>query len=300
MHSSNTIRTNDGTKIWTSCYTPDVPNNKVIIIAPGIGLTHDYYHLFADFFCKQGFSVITFDFRGIGNSGPATLRGYKANMHQWAAQDINAVILYAKQQYSNQELIYIGHCIGGEIVGLAPASQYINKLVLISSALSCARLWPWQSKIRIEGMKILVRMSTRLFGYFPGKKLNILGNLPQGVIYEWANWCDNSNGLFDDFPDNNYRKFNVPILAITFSDDWHCPPRAVKELLSRFDHSSVTWYHMKPAEAGMKKIGHSDFFRLRMENSLWPVLLQWLGKDEGKPKQPKSITIKRFLNEKEK
>ncbi len=300
MRSNNTIRTNDGIKIWISCYAPDVSNEKVIIIAPGIGLTHDYYHLFAGFFCKQGFSVITFDYRGTGNSAPKTLSGCKANMHQWAAQDINAVLLFAKQHYSNQELIYIGHCIGGEIIGLAPASQYISKLALVSSALSCARLWPWPSKLKIEGLKFLARMASGIFGYFPGKKLNVFGNLPHGVIYEWANWCDNSNGLFDNFPDNNYRKLNVPILAITFSDDWHCPPRAVKELLNRFDNSAITWYHMRPKEIGMKKIGHIGFFRLKMRNTLWATLLQWLSKDERKPLQTKSITIKRFLIEKDK
>lgn len=300
MPSNNTIRTNDGTTIWTSSYTPDVSNDKVIIIAPALGLTHDNYQQFASFFCRKGFSIITFDYRGTGNSAPETLKGYKANMHQWAAQDINAVLLFAKQHYSNQELIYIGHCIGGEILGLAPASQYVNKVVLVSSALSCARLWPWQSKIKIAGLKFLMRMASGIFGYFPGKKLNVFGNLPQGVIYEWVNWCNNSNGLFDNFPDNNYRKLDVPILAITFSDDWHCPPRAVKELLGRFENSSVTWYHMKPKEIGMKRIGHIDFFRLEMIDTLWTTLSQWLSEDDRRSQEIKTITIKRSLNEKDK
>lgn len=297
MRSNNTIRTNDGTKIWISCYTPETSNEKVIIIAPGVGLTHEYYDPFASVFCKQGFSVITFDYRGVGRSAPEKLSRYQATMHQWAAQDINAVLLYAKNNYLKHELIYIGHAIGGEIIGLAPASQYINKIVLISSSLSCAKLWPWQYKIKIGGLKLVAKLSSKVLGYFPGKQLNIFGNLPQGVVHEWANWCDNENGLFDNFPDNNYRKLNVPMLAFTFSDDWRCPPRAVKELLNRFENSTITWYHMKPKEIGMKNIGHNDFFYESMKNTLWETLLQWLNKDERKPKEVKTITIKRFLNE---
>ena len=140
-------------------------------------------------------------------------------------------------------------------------------------------------------------MSSKFFGYFPGKTVNVYGNLPKGVIYEWVSWCDNPNGLFDSFPDNNYRKLNLPILAFSFSDDWHCPPRAVKELLSRFENSEITWYHMKPAEIGMKKIGHIDFFYPAMKNTLWEKMLQWLNKDERKLKEIKTITLKRYLNE---
>jgi predicted alpha/beta hydrolase len=297
MRSNNTIRTNDGTRIWISCYSPNESNQKVIIVAPGAGLTQEYYEPFAQFFCEQGFSVITFDYRGVGKSAPENLSGYKASMHQWAAQDINAVLLYAKQNCNGKELIYVGHSIGGEIVGLVPASQYVNKIVLVSSALSCAKLWPWQYKIKIMGLKLFVRVSSKVFGYFPGKTLNIFGNLPEGVVHEWASWCDNSNGLFDSFPDNNYRKLNVPILAFTFADDWRCPPRAVKELINRFENSTITWYHMKPKEIGMKKIGHTDFFFPVMKTKLWDPLLQWLNKDERIPTDKKIVNIKRYLNE---
>ena len=296
MRSNNTIRTNDGTKIWISCYTPEISNEKVIIIAPGVGITQDYYDLFATFFCREGFAVITFDYRGVGRSAPKKLNGYQANMHQWAVQDINAVLLYAKNSYQKHELIYVGHAIGGEIIGLAPASQYINKIILISSSLSCAKLWPWQSKIKIGSLKLLTRISSRVLGYFPGKQLNILSDLPQGVVHEWANWCDNANGLFDVFPDNNYRKLNVPILAYTFADDWHCPPRAVKELLNRFENSTITWYHMKPKELGMKKIGHSDFFFVSMRTILWQSVYKWINKDDKRMAEEKGITLKRYIS----
>ncbi|HEY5773259.1 MAG TPA: hypothetical protein VIS75_11545, partial [Chitinophagaceae bacterium] len=107
--------------------------------------------------------------------------------------------------------------------------------------------------------------------------------LPRGVYSEMANWCDNPNGLFDAFPDNNYRKLNVPILVYTFTDDWHCPPIAVKELLNHFANAFITWRHMKPKEIGVKKIGHIDFFYITMKSTLWESLLEWLNKeDDGK------------------
>lgn len=296
MRLNSTIRTNDGTNIWISSYSPEISNEKVIIIAPGLGLTQDDYDPFANFFCQEGFAVVTFDYRGVGGSAPKNLSGYQANMHQWAVQDINAVILYVKSHYLKHELIYIGHAIGGEIFGLAPASQYIDRIILISCALSCARFWSWPNKITIGGFKLVVKFLSGLFGYFPGKQLNIFGNLPQGVVHEWVNWCDNSNGLFDNFPDNNYRKLNVPLLAYTFADDWRCPPRAVKELLDRFENSTITWYHIKPKELGERKIGSHNFFYNSSKKILWQSLVRWINKNEKKLAEEKGITLKRYIS----
>src|SRR5512144_1624099 len=128
MRSNNPIRTIDGTWIWISSFGPEFSNGKIIVVGPGVGLTQEYYYLFADYLQEQGFTVITFDFRGVGQSAPQKLNGYEANVHQWAAHDINAVLLYARQHFPGKEIIYIGHCISGEIIGLAPGSQYINKI----------------------------------------------------------------------------------------------------------------------------------------------------------------------------
>ena len=99
-------------------------------------------------------------------------------MHQWAVQDIDAVILHAKNTFPKQEIIYTGHCTGGEIVGLAQASQYINKLVLISSALSCRKYWSLKSRMRITWLRMTVRIRNKWYGYFPGRTWAFLKTFP--------------------------------------------------------------------------------------------------------------------------
>ncbi|TMI65409.1 MAG: alpha/beta fold hydrolase [Bacteroidetes bacterium] len=290
MPSNITIRTNDGTRIWISSYTPEKSNSKVLVIGSGVGLTHEYYHLFACFFRQHGYTVISFDYRGVGKSAPQKLNGYVASMHQWAVQDINAVLLHVKQQYPNCEIIYAGHCMGGEIIGLAPASQYVNRIVLVSSALSCEKLWPWHHRVLLKFSKIKNRTLSWLLGYVPRDRSRKRERLPRGVYSEMANWCDNPNGLFDAFPDNNYRKLNVPILVYTFTDDWHCPPRAVKELLNHFANAFITWRHMNPKDIGVKKVGHIDFFYVTMKSTLWVTLLKWLNKEDDEKIQNNFLT----------
>lgn len=289
MLSKMPIRTRDGHNIWIAVSSPDKNNGKVIIVAPAVGLTKDYYDPIAYFFQQHNCTVITFDYRGIGSSAPKKLRGYVASMHQWAVQDIDAVLLFAKNNFPKKEIIYIGHSIGGEIVGLAQASQYISRIVLVNTALSCKKLWSPKDRFRIMAMKTTVGILNKLFGYFPGRLIGFSGNMPKGVIHEWAKWCDNPNGLFDSFPDCNYRKLQIPLLAFSFSDDWHCPPKAVEELLSRFSNAIITWHHLKPEEIGIKKIGYNGFFDPLMKTILWIKMLKWLNEEEHKIKQSTMI-----------
>lgn len=276
MQENGTIRTKDGCTIAMKVYAQDALQGKVIVIGPSVLATQAHYQEMAAFFQAQGYPVITFDYRGVGLSAPVTLKGFRARLHQWAAQDVDAVIRYARKQFPGLEIIFIGHGIGGELIGLSPASQYISRLVLVNSSLTCKKLWPWKHRLRMVFLKSLVRIASTFWGYFPGKHTGFSGNLPKGVMYEWIDWCNNANGLFDKFPDNNYRKLQVPLLAFSFSDDWRSPHRAVQELLRYFSGTQVTWHHLKPTDVGLKKIGHLGPFERNCRDTVWKPLSVWL------------------------
>jgi len=279
MQEKFKIRTKDGRMICATCYSPLKPNGKNIIVAPAAYLVQREYRSFAVHFQQLGYNVFTFDYRGVGDSAPDCLKGCDARLQQWAVQDADAVIRYVKNSYPGTEVIYVGHGIGGELIGLAQASQYINKLVLASSSLSCKRLWSWKGRMRITALKAIGRISNNLLGYFPGKKLGFPRDLPKGVMHEWADWCDNPNGLFDVFPDNNYRKLTIPLFAFSFSNDWMTPEKGVEGLLSYFSNASVTWYHDHPHNQGLKNSRQSCFFDLQLKDTLWKKLEQWINEE---------------------
>ena len=289
MKEKKKIRTKDGRTISATCYLPGTTNGKNIIVAPAAAVVQQDYEAFSIFFQQLGYTVITFDYRGVGESAPAHLKGFDAGLQQWAVQDTDAVIRFVRTSFQNQELIYIGHGIGGELIGLAQASQYINRLVLVSSSLSCKRLWTWKGRLRITARKTIVQLASKWFGYFPGKRLGYFRDLPKGVAHEWANWCNNPNGLFDVFPENNYRKLQVPLLAVSFSNDWMTPEKAVKGLLSYFSSASITWHQIDPQNEGLKKRQQYCFFAQRMKSMTWMMLQQWLNEESSYEQQPLTI-----------
>ena len=282
MQETRIIRTKDGREITAICYSSDEHATKVMIIAPDAAVTQCHYKPLALLFRQLDYDVVTFDYRGIGNSGSSQLKAYSSGLHLWAVQDTDAVIRFVKTHYLNKEIIFIGHGISGEIVALSQASQYIHKLVLINSALSCKRLWPFRDKVRIWWLKLAARILTATVGYFPGGHLGFKRDLPRGVVKEWINWCSLPNGLFDAYPENNFRKLQIPIMAFSFSDDWLSPVKAVKELLNGFCDATITWHHLSPKELNVRKVGHKGFFDPTMKSSLWVMMDKWLNADHRK------------------
>jgi len=294
MFRSETIKTKDGRKIKARAYVPDEEAKGVIVISPSATVTQEFYFEIACFFRENNFAVISFDFRGTGDSAPLALKGFEASLANWALQDTDAVLRHTKNQFPKHELIFIGHGIGGEIIGLAPASQFINRIILVGCALSCSRLRRWKERIWIDVTKNFIKLTSWLFGYFPGKELKVFNSLPKGVVYEWIQWCNNENGLFDDFSDHNYRRLQVPLLAFSFSDDWRSQEKGVQALLEHFDSAYITWHHINPKQLNRRRMGHSGFFKPRFKKIFWQQVLNWTNDKEYEESGQLSLTIKPF------
>ena len=66
-----------------------------MLIVPAMGCGQDYYRPFASWLATQGFTVATFDYRGTGLSRPQALRGFKADIFDWARLEDPSGKLYA-------------------------------------------------------------------------------------------------------------------------------------------------------------------------------------------------------------
>src|SRR5436305_10917617 len=77
-----------------------------ILIASALGVKRRYYDPFAQFAKQRGFTVLTFDYRGIGESRPASLRGFDASMRDWGVLDLTAAIA---QLRGARSLTLVGH-----------------------------------------------------------------------------------------------------------------------------------------------------------------------------------------------
>jgi predicted alpha/beta hydrolase len=282
MKESLRIVTTDGTVLSATRFIPEQSNGRVVLINSATGVKQKYYEHLATFLAEKGFHAYTYDYRGIAQSRPKTLRGFKASMKDWGAIDYHTMLQNVFSTHRQSKVIVIGHSVGGQLVGLSPLSQKVDSIVMIGSQTPYIKNYKGLvQQIKLNWFwKVLIPVFTPVVGYFPAKKLGLFEDLPAGVAYQWAGWAKTPDYMFNDFPDEK-EKFSLiqqHALMISFSDDKFAPPLAVKDLMRFYPRIKWSHWEMKPEDIMAKEIGHFGFFKKKMEATLWKEMLEWIQK----------------------
>jgi predicted alpha/beta hydrolase len=125
---------------------------------------------------------------------------------------------------------------------------------------------------------VAIPFLTPLFGYFPGKRLRIVGDLPKGVAYQWRRWCLHPDYLLAEGEPARRAMagFAAPMLSFSFEDDVMITREAVDQLHGFYRGAVVERRHLAPADLGRDRIGHFGFFSESSRDTLWKQSLQWL------------------------
>ena len=89
------------------------------MIQAATGVKQEYYARFAAYLAGRDFTVLTFDYRGIGRSRPASLRGFTATMSDWALLDAAAALDFLESNSHAGKILAVGHSFGGQEIGRA-------------------------------------------------------------------------------------------------------------------------------------------------------------------------------------
>src|SRR3712207_3666282 len=247
---------------------------RLVLVAPATGVKRRLYQAFAEFLAGEGFGVVTWDWRGTGDSRPASLRGFDATMRHWGERDLGGVIDWAAGRYPNARLGVIGHSFGGQAVGLAKNRGRVRRLVTVAAQSGYLGHWPRPQRYLYAALwYVAMPLATRVAGYFPARLFRLGEDLPRGVALQWARWCRTPAYLGEW---SGHRAFTAPILSIGFMDDPFAPPEAVQALLARHGSKKRQTWLIAPDELGAKHIGHFGFFRPDATPTLWrDVAVGW-------------------------
>ncbi|HWP34111.1 MAG TPA: alpha/beta fold hydrolase [Thermodesulfobacteriota bacterium] len=281
------IPARDRFALAASLYQPQAGTrpDAVVLINPATAVKRGFYDRFARFLADRGFAVVTYDYRGVGESRPTRLRGFAASMHEWGERDLAGVIDWIAARFPESRLLVVGHSAGGQLVGLADNNDRIRALLAVAAQSGDWRLWPRPLRYALALLwYAAVPAATRLFGYLPGW-LGIGEALPRGVALEWARWCRTEGYLVGGDGAGRragFARVTAPVLAYSFADDPYAPAAAVDALLRWYVNAPRTHRHVTPAEAGVPAIGHFGFFRDRVRDTLWREAAAWLrARSEG-------------------
>ncbi|PYY89705.1 alpha/beta hydrolase [Pseudomonas sp. TKO26] len=259
------------------------PSRPVVIINAATSVRCRYYLRFADYLFANGFDVMTYDYRGIGESRPASLKGLKASWSDWGALDFEAMLQRARREFPGQPIDVVGHSFGGCAVGLAASAGAIRRVATMGAQFAYWCDYAPGLRWRMLGKwHVLMPLLTRLYGYFPGKRLGWMEDTPAGVVRDWATPHPRYEGrpsgrrLAAKRNGQPFTQVSAAVLAISLSDDPFGTVAAIERLLAYFSNSPRTHLRIAPQDIGETEIGHFAFFHSRFDTRLWPIILGWL------------------------
>ena len=93
-------------------------------------------------------------------------------MHEWGTMDMNAVLDHLVATKGFTGIIWIGHSIGGQLVGLLENKEHISKVISINAAFGYWRYFPYPMKAVIWFLWYVVGpLLTKIYGYGVMKKI---------------------------------------------------------------------------------------------------------------------------------
>jgi predicted alpha/beta hydrolase len=229
--------------------------------------------------------VVTFDYRGIGRSRRGSLRQLRADVLTWAEQDTGAMVAFLRERASGKPLLWVGHSLGGQILPLVPGHEHVEAMVTVAAGSGYWRDYaPGLKRVAPLLWFVIVPLAIPLAGYFPGRMLRMIGDVPAGVMRQWRSWCLDPDYLFGVMPTavrEHYAALKLPLLSLSFTDDEYLSERNIQSLHGFYAGAARDMRRISPADIGAPGIGHFGFFRRRFESSLWPRAGDWLDRQAG-------------------
>ena len=281
--NAQTLFADDRTPLAARFFEPAAGRERraAVVIGGAMGVRQDYYRDFASWLASQGFVVATFDYRGSGDSRPpgGTLRGFRADLFDWA-RDTDTVIDALAARSRDLPLYLIGHSLGAQLPGLL---KHRDRLAGLLSVAAGSGYWrdnaPQLRRIVPYFWHVLVPLTTALFGYFPGRRLGKVGDLPKGVILQWRKWCMHPRyhvGAEGAAVRERFEAARFPVVALSITDDELMTERGTRVLVDCYANAPRRIERIAPADVQASRIGHFGFFREQFRDTLWQRAAQLL------------------------
>lgn len=264
--------------VWAA---PRGASHGSVIVNAATGVVARYYHRYARFLATHGFDVLTYDYRGIGASRPARLRGCHYRWRDWGEQDFAAALRFMRERSPKSSLAVVGHSFGGFLPGLARGAGRIDRMLTVGAQYAWWGDYALGARARLLlKWHVAMPLLTALFGYFPGRRLGWLEDLPAGVAYEWSfrHQRFERNHPVGERQDvcNRIAEVTAPILAVAVADDEIGSVAALRRTLDYYRRAPRTLVCLKPQDYDLTALGHFALFHDRHASDFWTDTLRWL------------------------
>ncbi|SHL55721.1 alpha/beta hydrolase family protein [Roseibium suaedae] len=259
-------------------YRPLGASRGLILLNGATGVPQSFYRHFAAWAAREhGFMVLTYDYRGFGQSGSGSLRGNPATMADWGVLDQAAAFDFAEEIEPSLPLWIVGHSLGGLMLDFQRNSPRLERVITVGAGMAHLADHP------LSYLPLVLAfwygpgpLSVLALRYLPGRHLGVGEDLPAGVYWQWRKWCTTRGFYQKDLgtilPMPRQEELNADVKLVTMSDDKMVPPVAVWRYADRLKARSVSRSLLTATDFGLGRIGHIEVFS-RSRSAVWPSVL---------------------------
>ena len=270
--TQTTITADDGRELAATWFEPLArPPVGVVVIAPAMATPASYYADFATWLAEHGHRVLTFDLRGTESA--AAMRSEHGDVLRWFA-DMRDALDHALESAKGLPTTWVGHSLGGQALAFVDHGR-LDRVVTVAAGTGYWRFNTpgvrWRAPLFWRG---IAPVATRVAGYYPGRRLGILGDLPGEAIRQWGRWCMHRDYLALDVPDadDKFAAVTTPMTVLSFTDDELLSEASIADLHDRFLNADQIRQRYNPAQLEVLRMGHHGFFRTQ-HRELWDELV---------------------------
>jgi predicted alpha/beta hydrolase len=275
-----TITCQDGHQLAATSFSPKQAVKGAILIGPATGIKRQFYRAFAFYLAQNGYGVVTFDNRGIGDSLVGKINDCNASLQCWGQLDMPAALDCLISQFPDTQYHLVGHSAGGQLIGLMDNAHLLRSMFTVASSSGCLKNMtvPYWFKAQFF-MNIFIPVNNLLFGHTKAQLLGMGAPLPRAVASQWRLWCNGQGYVKTAFGrsinQHYYDQLTLPTMWVNATDDAIANEVNVADMLAVFDKIQVETLTLSPQEHNLNEIGHMKFFS-RKSQSLWAHTLTWL------------------------
>ncbi|QVQ53827.1 alpha/beta fold hydrolase [Spiractinospora alimapuensis] len=265
------IPTRGGATLSGRWFWPTGTPRGAVLIAPAMATPARFYSSLASWLAENGYTTLTFDYEGFGDSRVGPLREVSADLNQWMT-DADDALSHLAAETDGLPLTWIGHSLGGQIMAFADHTR-VSRAITIAVGSGYWKLLPPRIRRWTPLMLAVVApVTTRVLGYYPGSRLGLGNDLPAPAMRQWCEWLADPDYVVGAMgAKDRFGGVRLPITALSFTDDELISPRGVDALHGWFVNGDVTRVNYAPDELGVSRLGHFGLFRSR-NRELWPDL----------------------------
>jgi predicted alpha/beta hydrolase len=272
------LSTADGVALAATLFEPPQSNGVAVQINSSSATPRQYYRAFATHLAKLGFTVLSYDYRGIGGSKSPAPGADDQSIVLSGIHDQTAAADFLLTNYPGHVLTLVAHSLGGQIVGLTPRASQFKALFVMGTAQGYWRSFPGPARWR-AWLKFHVTIPFALWRYGRVPPTVTGFEMPPTMAREMRRFCLHPRWLVDE---NGVplRPYNAEIRGrlwlLGLEDDIVVPPAGLIDLDDFFPNAPRRVEHRAPGHYGMAEVGHFGFFRRSMPVAAWDEVADWL------------------------